>query len=158
MWRVEVRAGKRELQRWNIRTFSDVEAASGDVIRTALDEIRYVAPSQGDSNVTRQRLDPLWETMIAQVEQGLFAFRAGLSPSRIKEIERETAISTYAALVLGNLAGLSVAKGLQDPDINSGALHALFEELFAKAMTDRDGKFHRTVARARERLHFITAG
>jgi hypothetical protein len=48
------------------------------------------AASQKDSNVTRQRLDPLWQAMIDQVERGLFDFRSGLLPSRIKEIERQT--------------------------------------------------------------------
>jgi hypothetical protein len=74
----EVRAGKKELkERWGIRTFDDVDRIIGDVVRHALDEVRYLAPSQGDSNVTRQRLDPISEATRAQVERGLFDFRAG---------------------------------------------------------------------------------
>lgn len=155
VWRVEMRAGKKELQRWNIRTFEDVETCGGDVVRNALDEIRYVAPEQGDSNVTRQGLDPLWVVMIEQVERGLFDFRAGLLPSRIKEIEREAAIRTHEGLILGNLASLAVAMGWDDEEIESGYLYDAIRERIFAALNDRSGKFFRSVVRARERLHFI---
>ncbi len=83
IYRVEVRAGKKELKdRWGVRTFDDVDRIIGDVVRRALDEVRYVAPSQSDSNVTRQRLDPLWQAMTAQVEHGLLEFRAGVFQSQ----------------------------------------------------------------------------
>lgn len=156
VWRVEVRAGKQELLRWNVRTFDDVETCGGDAIRGALEEIIYVAAEQTDSNVSRQHLDPLWVAMIEHVEQGLFAFRAGLSPSGIREIEREVAIRTYEALILGNLAGLAVAKGLYDDEVEAGYLYDALRELVVGAINDRDGKFHRSIGRARERLHFIT--
>jgi hypothetical protein len=43
IFRVEVRAGKKEVkERWNLRTFGDVDLAIGDVIRAPLDDIRYV--------------------------------------------------------------------------------------------------------------------
>lgn len=155
VWRVEVRAGKKELLRWNIRRFADIETCGGDAIRNALDEIRYVAPEQGDSNVTRQRLDPLWLAMMEQIEGGLFAFRSGLLPSKVKEIERELANNRYRALVLGNLAGLAVAEGLDDEEIETGHAYDLLRELFFGALNARDGKFHRSLARARERLHFV---
>lgn len=59
VYRVEVRVGKKELKdRWGIRTFADVDCIIGDVIRHALNDVRYLAERQGDSNVTRQRLDP----------------------------------------------------------------------------------------------------
>ena len=99
--RVEVRAGKKELKdRSGMRTFADIETCAGDMIRHALNEIRYLAPMQNDSNVTRQQIDPLWQAMIEQVERGLFYFRAGILPSQIKEREREQAIETYTSLLV----------------------------------------------------------
>lgn len=156
IFRIEVRAGKKELKEgWNIRTFADVETVGGDAIRHALEEVRYLAADQSDSNVTRQWLDPLWQAMIGEVERGLFDFRSGILSSKIKEVEREMAIKTYAALTLGNLAGLAVAKGLYDDEIEAGYLYDALRELVFGAINDRDGKFHRSVARARERLHFV---
>ena len=154
VWRVEVRAGKKELTRWNVRRFADVETVGGDVVRNSLDEIRYIAPGQGDSNVTRQRLDPLWEAMIEQVERGLFDFRSGVLPSQIKEVERGVMLETYRAQVLGNLAGLAVAQGLSDTEI-ALAFPKQIERRVIAAIRDPKGKFFKAVARARERLHFI---
>ncbi len=153
--RVEIRAGKKELkQRWNIRSFEDVNQSIGDVIRTALNEIRYLSPVQTDSNVTRQNLDPLWHSMINHVEGGLFEYRSGLLPSEIKNIERQYAIDTYSALVLGNLAGLAVAKGLEDRDLGV-KLAPLLHRLLTNALNDPQRRFQKSVSRARIRLHFV---
>src|SRR4029077_1301274 len=44
VWRVEMRAGKKELKgRWQIRTFDDVDRAIGDVFLQALVDVRYIA-------------------------------------------------------------------------------------------------------------------
>jgi hypothetical protein len=154
--RVEVRAAKKELKdRWHLDTFDDVDAAIGDVIRAALDDIRYVAPLQKDSNVTRQTLDPLWQAMIDQVERGLFDFRSGLLPSDIREIERQLAIDTYTKQVLGNVAGLAVAEGIDDTKIEA-ELPEHVRQLLCVAINDPRGKLQRSIDRARERLHFIT--
>jgi hypothetical protein len=137
-----------------LRTFDDVNCAIGDVVRHALDEVRYLAPSQTDSNVTRQHLDPLWQAMIDHVECGLFALRAGLLPSHIKEVERELAIDTYTSLALGNIAGLAAARGMDDRQIEA-QLEAYVRRLLIAAINDPRGKFQQGVDRARERLHFI---
>jgi hypothetical protein len=155
VYRVEVRAGKNELkERWDIRAFDDADRAMGDVVRHALNEVRYVAASQSDSNVTRQCLDPLWQAMIDQVERGLFDFRSGLLPSHIKEVERHLAIDTYVALVLGNIAGLAVAEGIEDEEIET-ELYERVRQLLIGAINDPRGKFHKSIDRARERLHFV---
>jgi len=93
--------------------------------------------------------------MIEQVEGGLLSFRAGVLPSKIKQIERDLAKDIYRGLVLGNLAALLVAEGLDDEEIEAGYMYDVIRELCFGALNDRDGKFHRTHARARERLHFI---
>ena len=144
-------------ERWGLRTFDDVDRAMGDVIRLALSEVRYVAASQRDSNVTRQRLDPLWEAIIEQVEHGLFDFRAGLLPSQIKEVERQIAIDTYARLVLGNIAGLAIAEGIDEEQIET-ELYERIRQLLVSAINDPRRKFQKSIDRARERLHFIGPG
>jgi hypothetical protein len=153
--RVEVRAGKKALKdRWHLHTFDDVDRAIGDVILAALDEVRYVAPLQRDSNVSRHRLDPLWQAMIAHVEYGLSDFRAGLLPSDVREVERQNAIDTYSAQALGNIAGLAVAEGMDDRAIEA-RLAIRLARMINAALSDRRGKFQRSIDRARERLYFV---
>ena len=132
-----------------------MDHAIGDVIRAALDDVRYVAPSQKDSNVTRQRLEPLWQAMIDQVERGLFDFRSGLLPSDVTEIERQIALETYTALALGNVAGLAVAVGMDDRAIEA-RLAIRLARLINAAINDPREKFQRSINRARERLHFVS--
>ena len=153
--RIEVRAGKKELKdRWGMRTFDDVDQSIGDVIRHALDEVRYLAPFQSDSNVTRQQNDPLWQVMIDHVEQGLFDFRSGLLPSLVKEVEREQAIATYAGLLVGMAAPLAAALGLLDDQVETRLPPRVLKLLLA-AITDPRGRFQKNTERARERLHFV---
>jgi len=155
IWRVEVRAGKKHLKdRWQLDTFADTDQAIGDVIRQALDSVRYVAPGQLDSNVTRLQLDPLWRAMIDHVEGGLYDFRAGLLPSEVKEIERQLAIDTYTSLALGNIAALAVALGMEDQAIEA-RLGMRIAKIIGAALNDPAKRFQRSVDRTRERLHFI---
>jgi hypothetical protein len=155
VWRVEMRAGKKELkERWQIRTFDDVDRAIADVFVHALADVRYVTRLQRDSNVTRQSLHPLWEAVTDHVAHGLMYLRCGLVPGQVKEIERQLAIDNYAAQVLGNLAGWAVAQGLKDETIESelpNRVHALV----TSAIRDRRGKLQKSIDRARERLHFV---
>jgi hypothetical protein len=155
VWRVEIRAGKKELKdRWQIRTFDDVDRAIGDVFLQALADVRYVASVQTDSNATRQCLHPLWEAVAEHVAQNLMEFRAGLLPDQVKDIERQIAIDTYAMLALGNLAGWAVARGLDDDKIEA-ELADHVRALLTVAINNRRGKFQKSIDRARERLHFI---
>jgi hypothetical protein len=155
VWRVEVRAGKKELKgRWQIRTFDDVDHAVGDVFLQALVDVRYIGSIQSDSNVTRQRLHPLWEAVAEHVAQDLMEFRAGLLPGQVRDIERQMAIDTYAMLALGNLAGWAVAHGLNDQEIEA-ELAERVRALVATGINDGRRKFQKSIRRARERLHFI---
>jgi hypothetical protein len=156
IWRIELRAGKKELKdRWQIRTFDDVDRTIGDVFHSALGDVRYVLPNQTDSNVTRQSLHPIWIAAFETVENGLLDFRSGVLPSRIREIERQIAIDNYERLVLGNLAGLAAATGMTDEGIEAElVMHT--RSLIDRATNHRGGKLLKSVARARERLHFVS--
>ena len=74
------------------RTFTDLETAMGNVCVHALDQVRYLADMQSDSNVTRQQLHPLWIEVQAVAARNLLAFRAGLTPDQVRQIQREQVI------------------------------------------------------------------
>ncbi len=96
IWRVELRAGKKELKdKWNIRTFDDLENSIGDVFNDAIEKIRYLDDFQTDGNVTRQRMHPLWLAAIVCLSKKLIDYRSGLVPGQIREVFRDKQIETY---------------------------------------------------------------
>lgn len=155
VWRVEIRAAKNELTgRWRIKTFEDLENAIGDVMLNALEQIRYVDDHQTDSNVTRQSLHPLWIAAKEVVSGNLADYRSGLTPDQILEITRAEAERQYQSLVLGNVAGLAVVLGMDDETMETD-LPELIRQRVAGAVGREDGRFAKTVRKARTRLHFV---
>jgi hypothetical protein len=72
VWRVELRAGKKELKNHiRIASFDDIEAAIGDVYKIMLEEIRYISEHQTDSNFTRQELHPMWRAVSDHVQSAM---------------------------------------------------------------------------------------
>jgi hypothetical protein len=154
--RVELRAKKELRNRWGIHTIQDVQASIADVFLSMVEEVRYLAPDQSDRNVWRQRLHPLWLAVVQHLEGSLLAFRSGLLPSDITELERQVAQERYRTMVLGNFAGYAVACGLDDASIERN-LPEIARSLTARALQDPERRFARSVERARERLHFVAS-
>jgi hypothetical protein len=128
VWRVEVRAGKSELKdKYGIRRVDDFEDGIGDVVMHALQDVRYLADAQEDSNVTRHKLHPLWQRCIETAQTSLFTFRSGLTPGQVIQIERAVACDRYRSLIIGNAVGLAVSLGL-DPDDILGELSRIGAE------------------------------
>lgn len=153
--RVELRAGKTELtNRWRIKTFTDFENSIGDVFERLTSDIRYIAPGQTDSNVTRQRLDPIWILVKEHLANNLLEMRSGLTPDQVKEIEREEAKRNYQALIVGNGIGYAVAAGLSEKDAGN-MLPSLLAEAGSVALRDNPEKILKSMRKTTERLHFI---
>ena len=153
--RVELRAGKRELRdRWQIKTFADVKTSIGDVFESISSKIRYVAPNQGDSNVSRQILDPVWTTVKEHLHQNLFECRSGLTPDQVIDLKRAEAIAVRNSLILGNAAGLAVALGYTENDALV-LLPEVLSELAHQAILNDQEKLCKSIRKAQERLHFL---
>lgn len=71
VWRVEIRAGKKELNKWNLRRFADFEKKAGDVIIALLNDYRYVIPNEKDKNRNRWPLEPFWKECILSAKNYL---------------------------------------------------------------------------------------
>ncbi len=156
IWRIEIRAGKKELKdRWNMRRCADVDASIGDVCLHALHEVRYTDDVQSDTNVTRHRLHALWEAAQVVCQRNLANFQSGLLPGQIVEIARDLAADRYAGLTVGNAIGYGVATGLSDDEIVS-TLPALIADRANALIQDDKERLRRTIKRARTRLHFLT--
>ena len=152
--RVELRAGKRELKdKWQIVTFDDVRNSLADVFDALTKDVRYLARHQSDSNVKRQRLDPVWELVRTHLDTGLGEMRSGLTRDQFKEVTREQAQSIYEAQITGNAAGLVVAFGLTPEEAETG-LPELLRVLGSQAINDSTGHFQERIRRAEARLRF----
>ena len=155
VWRVELRAGKRELKdRFRISTFDDLEAAIGDVYKTMVEHIRYVAENQTDTNVTRQQLHALWRIVDGHIEFAMADKRSGLTRDQVKEIAREEAIHNATTMITAYAINLGIAKGLSDEEIEQD-ISALVTRALKVRPADDAERFQRRVRRARERMHFI---
>lgn len=155
VWRIEVRAGKKELKdKYQIRTFDDFEVGIGDVMVYALDKIKYLDDRQSDSNVSRQALHPLWVEAQAVAAENLCQFQSGLTPDQIVQITREQAIDRYSNLCIGNSIGLGIASGLNDEEMVT-TLPALIADQSCALLKQDSKRMGKAIRRARKRLHFI---
>jgi len=154
VWRIEVRAGKKELKdKYQIRSLDDFEDSIGDVIVNALQEVRYLAHQQTDGNVIRQELHPIWAKAQEEAAGNLLALRSGLTPDQVKEIERGQAVETYSKLAHSNAIGLAVALGLSDAEIMKGLFAHIAPFLEPKAARDFE-RMKETIERVRGKLVF----
>ena len=155
VWRVEVRAGKKELKdKYQIRRFSDFEDGIGDVIVNALQVVRYIAGMQQDSNITRQQLHPLWIAAQSVAGANLTDLQSGLTPDQIVEIERSLAIDRYSDLCVGNAIGLGVSMNLNNKEIIKELPNLATGYIENKIKSDGE-RIAKSIQRARDRLQFV---
>ncbi len=155
VWRVEVRAGKKELkEKYQLRTFDDFEAAIGDVVANALDAVKYLGDQQSDSNVTRQALHPIWIEAQAVASSNLCQFRSGLTPDQIRQTTREQAMNQYVKLCVGNSLGLGIAMGLTDDELRERLPAEIAGHLNSTFGNDAK-RIEKSIRRKRELLHFL---
>jgi hypothetical protein len=125
IWRVELRAGKHHLkERWNIRTWADLEARFGDMIAGTTRAIRYTQPTL-DTNRSRWPDSPLWEGLRRELSSDLFELRSFIEPDLVKHVQREAHSQLLAAQMIGLLttrAGICgvAAHQLSEYAISSG--------------------------------------
>ncbi len=155
VWRVEVRAGKKELKdKYRIVTMDDFEASIGDVITKSLSGIRYLADGQQDSNVSRHALSPLWQAAQTTAAENLRELRSGLTPGQLKNVERTQAQETYLALCAGNAIGFGIAHDMNDEDIVD-KLPRLIGEAIARHFRTKGESLYTAIKRSRDRLVFL---
>ncbi len=150
VWRLELRLGKRELKdRRGIKSIADLETNLKRALLDLLDSIRYIAPGQTDSNVSRRKPHPLWalaEDYIPSAD--LLAGLGDIPPARLVEITTGQMAQTYKSLITGNAAGYAAMIGLDDRTI-AGSLSDLVADTIDASITTPE--FKRTLARARDK-------
>lgn len=149
VWRVELRAGKQHLkERWNIRTWAELDRRFGDLVAASLDAIRHAQPT-GDSNRSRWPESELWQNVREGAEADLFEMRSWADPDLVKRVEKEA----YEDMLTTHMKGLLIARaalnGTQAKTLPAfaRAVGAEMAEDFARAPR----RFEQKLALARDR-------
>jgi hypothetical protein len=152
VWRIEIRGGKKHLNSYKIKTFTDLTNQFGDLVHAALNAMRYVRADPSDTNITRSSLHPLWGAVKAETASALFEFRAGIIPDNIIEGLQERIRDNYRAQIVALLPGALISSGYSVNDgLGKIAEYLSTVEKLAKNHPDR---FKEKLRLARERLHF----
>lgn len=155
VWRIELRAGKKHLKEaWRLSTFADIEASIGDVFERAIDEIRYLAANQTDSNVSRHSIHPIWTRAREHSLKALSDQRSGLTKDQMISIVREHKEAQYLAQIHGLVAGRAVISGEYPDDEYDHLLEKMRAEILSAVSNPKSG-FYKAVERAKTRFHFL---
>ena len=111
IWRIEVRAGRNELDKWGLKRFTDFEDKAGDVIAAILKAIRYTEPLENDLNRSRWPNAPIWDEAISTSYKALSPYSSNAIRENIIRDYRENVIEGYKERLIGNLIGLIAAQG-----------------------------------------------
>jgi hypothetical protein len=153
IWRIEVRAGKDELNKWSLKRFEDFDLKAGDVIQSILSAIRYTKPLKGDLNRSRWPNDPIWQAAIDNAYRALKPYSSNALRENIIKDYRENVIKGYEERILGNTIGLTAAKGLDISEIPI-VIEALQRQV--ENLADEDlGAMIKKYQKAEEKFRFL---
>ncbi len=117
IWRIEARAGKKELKKWNLRRFSDFDRMAGDVISNLLQDIKYTVPSLTDTNITRWPMAAFWLDAIRISEQKLQKHMSSATRKMIIEGYRLQMSDQFEKSILGQTVSYAALHGMDVSEI-----------------------------------------
>jgi len=143
IWRIEARAGKKELNKWNIRRFSDFENKIGNVMAGILQDIRYTIPSDTDANITRWPMAPFWQEAVNIARDKLQNHISDAKRKMIIEGHRRELMSQFEKMILGCTVSYGALHGMDISEIPR-VLDILGETIIAniKNNPEKYGKKH----------------
>ena len=116
VWRVEVRAGKAELDNWNLRTFSNFERVAAGVIVRTLETIRYAVPTN-DIEASRWPDHPLWCLASSVADDALAPYSSGAERGKVVEGLRAGLIQHFQGLFPSLVASYGQLRSYQVGDL-----------------------------------------
>ena len=153
IWRVEVRAGKKELDQWSLKRFKDFERKAGDVIADTLKVIRYTEPLKDDSNRSRWPDAAIWRECLKASFKALAPYSSGACREKIVTDYRDAIISRYKDCLIGTAIGCAAAQG-RDVSELPAVLDEVHDAIAALAREDISILIKKH-ARAEERFRFL---
>jgi len=154
VWRVEVRAGKRELkERWRVSTFDDLERLLPAVLTDTLEAIRLNADEQTDTNVTRQETHALWQ-LVANFAAYPFGEGDKIEAAPVIAESQKAMRDKYEALVAGLAASYAVVCDIAADDAPDKIAEGIMSAIRTRIKC-HPGKFRDAHSRAEKRLRFM---
>lgn len=118
IWRIEIRAGKSLLKdRWQVRTWAELDALFGDIVAEAFQKVRYCDPHPTDSNRARWPNAPIWDMASVEANGDLMEMRSHVDPDKVKYVHRQEHIHLMMTQVVGNATTLAALEGVQESDL-----------------------------------------
>lgn len=112
VWRTEIRAGKDHLrERWNIRSWADLDQRLGDMMIEATAAIRLAEPTE-DTNRSRWSNSRFWHAVRSELSDDLFEMRNFAPPEVIKRIHKESHLQLLYKQSLGLVIAQAAIEGI----------------------------------------------
>ena len=111
IWRIEIRAYKKELNKWNLKTFEDLEKIIGNVIEDILVNYKYTNPKLNDTNRNRWPKAKIWNKAIKAIKKDLFSYYSKTNEEIVLNQIKENIINQYEKLIHGIFVGYTAATG-----------------------------------------------
>ncbi|MBF0268682.1 MAG: hypothetical protein HQL44_08820 [Alphaproteobacteria bacterium] len=156
VWRVEARAGKDELNKWNLRSFADLESKAGDVFVGVMEAIRYMNPKSADNNTARWDVAPFWRQAQDVMREALAPYTSNVLRSQVKEVFRQALVKQLRQQIVGLATSYAVARGLDISEI-PGIVAQIECDMMNEAVQD-PAKLQARYERAMNRYIFLDEG
>ena len=102
--------GSKQLRnKWEMRSWTDLDAMIGDAYKDFCERIRYCIPT-GDSNRARWPVHELWRVVTDVLEHDLSGMRSGVVPEGAKEANRAEHKRMLDMQILGLLVSRAAAE------------------------------------------------
>ncbi|MDD3183306.1 MAG: hypothetical protein PHD48_10970 [Alphaproteobacteria bacterium] len=152
IWRIEVRAGGNELDRWNLRTFEDMERMAGDVVLDILKKIRLAVPTD-DSNRSRWPSHPIWSVCQQSAESVLAPYTSKADRKKIITDLRENVKTRAVKNIRGSFATLTHLLGYEEGEVDK-TIEYIADDVFTFA-EQNPKEFKKRVKRAKDKYVFL---
>lgn len=153
VWRIELRAGKAQLKdRWNIRTWADLDNRLGDMIAETATAVRHTMFSH-DTNRARWAESELWKQVRLQLDEDLVEMRNFAPPDTIKRVQQDAHLKLLFDQALGLLISRAAIAGVGFHDLTKFAKSE--GERLVSELVSRPGHFEKKLEDQTERYSVI---
>jgi hypothetical protein len=153
IWRFEIRAGKEELNSWNLKRFDDLEDKAGDVLFDIANSIRYVKPNYRDKNKARWKNKEFWDVLLKALKKDLMDYSSNSERNKLIPVFREEKENEYLKIITNLIAPYMALKDYSYDDLALGITD--IERYIALEFRDFPDIYANKIKDAKDRFIFL---
>lgn len=153
IWRLEIRAAKKELNKWNLRRFGDLEQIIGNVFLKILNDYKYTKPNLNDKSPHRWPKSTLWLKAENAIKKNLFNYISKTNEEIILKIIKNEAQDQCEKAIKGYLMRLGAIMGKDASEI-PGVLE-LVEAQLLEEIAENPHRFAQKYNKKEEKIGFL---